>query len=94
MKVASVSQLKNSLSAHLQAVQRGDPCLVTDRRKPVAVIHPVSADAVPADLQDLVAAGQVSTSGRVLDVKAFLRRPKARCAGGLTAVVLREREGR
>ena len=43
MKRVKIAALKNRLSAHLRAVERGAEVEVTDRDRPIARIVPVSA---------------------------------------------------
>ena len=95
MKTASISELKDRLSAHLDMVKAGEPILVTDRRRPVAVLQPVAPGGIEAaDLQALLVAGAVTLPERGLDVRAFLRQPKAAATGGLGKALDQEREGR
>lgn len=42
MKIASISETKNNLSAYLDLVRNGETILITDRNKPVARLEPVS----------------------------------------------------
>ena len=95
MKTASVSELKDRLSAHLEVVKAGEPVLVTDRRRPVAVLQPVAPGGIEAaDLQGLLVAGAVTLPERSLDVRAFLKHPQAVATGGLGKALDEEREGR
>jgi prevent-host-death family protein len=43
MKMATITEVKNGLSAYIDRVKAGERVLVTDRGVPVAVIEPVSA---------------------------------------------------
>lgn len=45
MKIASVSETKNQLSALLDRVKRGETVLITDRRRPVAQLSPIPSGA-------------------------------------------------
>jgi len=50
MKRATISELKNRLSAYLKEVQAGETILVLDRDQPVARIERVGAEAHPEGL--------------------------------------------
>jgi prevent-host-death family protein len=45
MKQVQIAELKDHLSQHLRAVQRGEEIEVTDRKRPVARIVPIAATA-------------------------------------------------
>jgi len=97
MRTASVSDLKNNLSARLKSVIAGEPLVITDHRKPVAVVYPLEQDLMDEHVKSLVAEGLVTPprKRRKLDVKAFLAMPKAECNARLTEAILEERaEGR
>ncbi len=54
MQTASITQLKNSLSAYLRDVRAGEEVLITDRGRPIARLAPVaSADSLTEHLADL-----------------------------------------
>jgi prevent-host-death family protein len=58
MKIATVTELKNGLSAYLDQVKSGETVLVTDRGAPVARIQPVpSSGDSSGRLDRLVRAG-------------------------------------
>ncbi|MFQ5739032.1 MAG: type II toxin-antitoxin system Phd/YefM family antitoxin [Acidobacteriota bacterium] len=42
MKIASITQTKNQLSALLDEVRRGESILILDRKRPIARIEPVT----------------------------------------------------
>ncbi len=44
MKVASITEAKNQLSALLDQVRSGETVVITDRDRPVARLEPVGAD--------------------------------------------------
>jgi prevent-host-death family protein len=95
MKIASVTELKNELSAYLHGVMVGrEPVLVTDRRKPVAVLQPISGDSWDERLAGLVAAGIVAPPGKALQVREFLKTPRGRSKSPLTQAVIEDRDGR
>jgi prevent-host-death family protein len=45
MKSATITEVKNQLSAIIDRVKAGETVVVTDRGQPVATIEPVRADA-------------------------------------------------
>ncbi|MBJ7259226.1 MAG: type II toxin-antitoxin system Phd/YefM family antitoxin [Chthoniobacterales bacterium] len=95
MKTASVSDLKNNLSARLKAVIAGEPLVITDHRKPVAVVYPLQPDLMDAHVKSLVAEGLVVPPKRKPDARAVLDLPLAECDAHLTEAILEERsEGR
>ena len=47
METATISQVKNSLSAYLRKVKSGQTVLILDRDEPVAVITAVDAEDIP-----------------------------------------------
>lgn len=97
MKTASVSDLKNNLSARLKQVIAGEPLVITDHRKPVAVVYPLEQELMDEHVRSLVAEGLVIPPRKTgkLDAKAFLSLPKAECNASLTEAILEERrEGR
>lgn len=97
MKTANVSDLKNNLSAHLKSVAAGEPLVITNHRKPIAVVYPLDQELMDDHMRSLVAEGVVHPPRKhgKLDVKAFLAMPKGECGASLTEAVLEERsEGR
>lgn len=96
MKTTSVTELKNSLSALLKQVVAGEPLLVTDRNRPVAVFQPLAGSAAGDHrLAGLIASGVVApASAGALDVEAFLAEPKAHCAEPLSSAIAEDRDGR
>ena len=96
MKKASITEVKNGLSALLDRVRRGEPVLIEDRGVPVARLEPVGSWPGGADdgrLARLERAGILRRPvGRT--PKALLATPPPRLASGarLSAMVLEERE--
>jgi prevent-host-death family protein len=63
MESATISQVKNGLSAFLRKVRAGQAVLILDRNQPVAVLQGVDADLAPdSRLTRLVQRGLVSRS--------------------------------
>jgi len=94
MKTTSVTLLKNNLSAQLKEVAAGETILITDRRKPVARLQPLSQADLTDDVSVLCALGVVSPPEAPLSVKSFLETPRAECRDGLTPAILEERSER
>jgi len=99
-KKASISELKDKLSALIDGVQRGAPLLIVDRGRPVARLEPVSGPIKGVDpegqLARLERAGVLRRGRRAL-APEFLKRELPRAVRGSSAVaaLLEERrEGR
>jgi antitoxin (DNA-binding transcriptional repressor) of toxin-antitoxin stability system len=88
---ATISQLKDRLSAYLRKVRSGETILVVDRDEPIARIERIApgatADARSARLE---AAGLVRRGSRPLDVAA-LRRPAPTPRASVVGALLEER---
>ncbi len=94
MKISSVTQLKNDLSAHLKQVMAGETLLITDRRKPVASLQPLCHGDRGQELSGLYARGIAVPPHRSFSASSFFRLPKGRVTESLTGAVLEEREER
>jgi len=99
MKIASITEAKNSLSALIDGLKAGSPVLIVDRGRPVARLEPVTGSA--QDEQDgrlsrLVRDGVVRP--RRSDPPRTLFRgqlPRIRAgASGVDALIKERREGR
>lgn len=94
MKVANVAQTKNELSRLLRRVKRGETVVITERKRPVARLDPISATG-PEALASFYDAGVLTPprKGR-LDMKAFrqILPPKLPAGSTLLEAVLSERE--
>jgi len=97
MKVATISQTKNGLSALLDRVRQGDTILITDRSRPVARLEPVASaeDAGPDDgrLARLERAGVIRRAAR-RRLSEILRVPPPAPVPGADAVAALIRERR
>lgn len=97
MKMTSISDLKNRLSAFLDVVRSGESVMVWDRDVPVAIIERVAGQAsVDARALKLERAGLMRrpVGGRSLDVAA-LRQPAPKSSSSVVKAVIEERsEGR
>lgn len=74
MRSIPISELKARLSEHLRLVKAGEPIIVTQRGKPIAVLRPVRSEE--AELQDLIEAGLVRP-GRGQLPEDFWESPRA-----------------
>jgi len=96
MKVATISQTKNNLSALLDKVRHGETILIVDRDRPVARIVPVQTSDVPDQegrLRRLERAGLIrrGTGGAVAEILRG-RPPKPLKGGDILKALLAERE--
>jgi antitoxin (DNA-binding transcriptional repressor) of toxin-antitoxin stability system len=94
MEKASVSGLKNSLSAYLRKVRAGHTVLVMDRDVPIARIERIeSTDRSSARLAKLHSDGRVRPPSRRLPLKALrnAQPPAGGTARGLLDALLAER---
>lgn len=63
VRQVGVRELRDRLSAVLRRVKRGEVVTVSDRRRPVAVLVPISAALVDRALAALATAGRLSWAG-------------------------------
>lgn len=94
MRSTSITDLKANLSARLKQVRNGEPLLVTDHNKPVAVLHGLYKKSDNERLSGLIAAGVVSPASGPVDVEAFLAMPSGRCKAALSRAIVEERDHR
>jgi prevent-host-death family protein len=92
MKAATITEVKNGLSALLDAVRGGETIVVTDRGIPIARIEPIGAGVPAGRVQRLHRAGVLAPASAA-DAVERIRRPAPRLGGGASAVaaVLDER---
>ncbi len=94
METATITEVKNGLSAIIDRVKAGESVVVTDRGVPVAVIEPVAGRVDVEDrLSRLERAGLVRR-GRTAPPVEMMRTPGPKLRGeGLSAVdiILEER---
>jgi antitoxin (DNA-binding transcriptional repressor) of toxin-antitoxin stability system len=95
MEKASISQLKNHLSAYLKKVRAGRTVLIVDRDEPVARLERIEAGGSTDDrIGSLEKAGLLRRAGRKLDLEALrAEAPRAR-KSVLGALLEERREGR
>jgi prevent-host-death family protein len=89
MRIVGIRDLKQSLSATLRAVGRGEHVRVTSRGRPIADIVPAGAATADERLRRLVAEGRLVLPTRGKPVKAPRLMASPRSASEL---VLAERE--
>lgn len=98
---AKTSAVKNQLSRFLARVRGGETVCILDRETPVALLVPVSRDAVAGDesgadaalLAQLESKGLIRRGSGVIDEDILSHDPPGRPAGVLAAL-LEEREQR
>ena len=95
MEKATISQLKNRLSAYLKKVRAGHSILILDRDQPIARIERVAPEERPEDrLARLERSGQLQRSKATVSVEA-LRAPVPRPGRSVVDALMEERrEGR
>ncbi len=95
MDKATISQLKNHLSAYLKKVRAGRTILIVDRDEPVARLERIAGgDAADDRIGRLEKAGLVRRAIRRLDVAAFRRSGPTAKRSVLDALLDERREGR
>ncbi len=92
MKIASISELKDGLSAHLELVRSGELVVVTDRKSPVATLERIAPGTLAGETAGLVSEGIAAPRKTLLDVQAFLTMPPGRSQVGLAAAILDDRQ--
>ena len=95
MEKATISELKNRLSAYLRMVRAGETVLVLDRSRPIARIERVGG---PTGIDDrlgrLEAAGLVRRPKRGLPMKSLATPPPRPKQSVLSALLDERSEGR
>jgi prevent-host-death family protein len=96
MKVATISQTKNGLSALLDRVRQGEAILITDRSRPIARLEPVASARVAGPdegrLARLERAGVIRrASRRRLPEIVRVSPPAPRPGADAVAALIRER---
>jgi prevent-host-death family protein len=98
MKIASITEAKNKLSALIDGLKSGSPVLIVDRGRPVARLEPVDWAQMSDDdrLAQLIRDGIVRPARGKLP-KSFFTEPLPRAKEGasvLEALLEERREGR
>jgi antitoxin (DNA-binding transcriptional repressor) of toxin-antitoxin stability system len=92
---ATISQLKNHLSAYLKKVRAGRTVLIVDRDEPVARLERIEAGGAADDrLGRLEKSGLLRRSTRRLDLKALRASPPRAAESVLEALLDERQEGR
>jgi antitoxin (DNA-binding transcriptional repressor) of toxin-antitoxin stability system len=92
MKRATISQLKDRLSAYLKLVKSGETILVLDRDEPVARIERVDCESHPEGaLSRLERAGLVRRATRRIPLK-LLRAKAPKSKASVVEALLQDRE--
>jgi prevent-host-death family protein len=99
MKIASITEAKNTLSALIDGLRAGSPVLIVDRGRPVARLEPVTGSAEDAQagrLSRLLRDGVVRPRRRDPPRALFSSQPPPVRAGasGVDALTKERREGR
>jgi prevent-host-death family protein len=99
VKIASITEAKNNLSALIDGLKGGSPVLIVDRGRPVARLEPVTGglDAEPdGRLSRLVRSGIVRPRRAALPRTLFSDQPPRAKAGAsaLEALLDERRQGR
>ncbi|MEO6044296.1 MAG: type II toxin-antitoxin system prevent-host-death family antitoxin [Tepidiformaceae bacterium] len=97
MKRASITEVKNGLSALLDQVKAGETIVITDRGIPVArIVSDVGADNDHGRVARLIRDGVATTRGGPSPLERILRPfpPGSKPAGVLEALLEERREGR
>ena len=95
MEKATISDLKNRLSAYLKKVRAGHTILVLDRDEPVARLERVDRGAQPAErLRRLEQSGAVRRATRPVPVALLKERPPRSKRSVVQALLEERTEGR
>jgi prevent-host-death family protein len=93
MHKATISEIKNQLSAYIKKVRAGEPVLIVDRNQPVARLERVSTDTHPDErLTRLERDGLLQRSNQSIPMEALKRTPPKAERSVLDAL-LEERRG-
>lgn len=95
MEKATISEIKNRLSAYLKKVKAGQSILILDRDQPVARLERVERERHPDDrLLRLERAGLIRRASQPIPIKVLKGPAPTAKAGVLQALVEERREGR
>ena len=95
MQKATISEVKNRLSAYLKKVRAGESILILDRDEPIARIEPVRNDDDPEGLiAALVREGVLKPALKPLPLRLLKSIKPTRGSGVLEALLDERREGR
>lgn len=91
MRVASISELKDCLSAHLEAVRSGEVVVVTDRKLPIATLERIHPGTLTDTEKQMISEGTIAPRRQPLDVDALLSMPIGTSPASLVSAILEER---
>ena len=91
MKLASISELKDGLSAHLDRVRSGEIVVVTDRKCPIATLERIQPGSLTDTEKSMVSDGIIAPRKQPLDVDSLLAMPIGNHPSGLVTAILDER---
>jgi prevent-host-death family protein len=95
MQRATISQVKNRLSAYLKKVRAGESILILDRDEPIARIEPVRNEDDPeGHIATLVREGLLKPATKPLPLRLLKSIKPTRGTGVLQALLDERREGR
>jgi antitoxin (DNA-binding transcriptional repressor) of toxin-antitoxin stability system len=95
MQKATISQVKDRLSAYLKKVRAGESILILDRDQPIARIEPVRNEDDPQGrIADLASKGLLKPASKPLPMRLLKSIKPARGSGVLQALLEERREGR
>jgi prevent-host-death family protein len=98
VKKASITEMKNNLSAYIDSVKNGSPVLIMDRGRPVARLEPVSGLAAGAEgsLARLIRDGVVRQARGAVPARMIASKPPSpkKGASAVRALLDERRDGR
>lgn len=95
MITATISEVKNKLSAYLRKVRAGETVLILDRRRAVARLEKVDAETAPNDKLDrLERSGLIRRSRSEIPPQILREEPPAPGKSVLEALLEERGEGR
>lgn len=86
MKVATITELKNRLSAFLDQLRAGETILILDRGRAVARLEPVAAHTDPTGRIGRLERAGIMRVGRAAPPLDLLRQPAPELRPGTSAV--------
>lgn len=94
MKLATVTQAKNGLSALLDRVKAGESIVITERGRPIARIEPMTATGDADGRLDRLERAGILRRGLAPPPIDLMREPPPKLTGGASIIdaVLEERE--
>lgn len=95
MKIATISDTKNNLSAYLDMVRQGETILIVDRNRPVAKLEPVYQEKDAGGRIARLERAGIIRRGNSKRIKEILAAPLPRSRASVLQALLEERqEGR